>query len=261
MISKDYVELELHHQKKKKEEYQNLLKGLPEGTLSSATVNGKNYYYKKERDGKRTYIGDKKHLAVTELQKRRLLETAIRAIDQNIPLMEMYLKHYNVTSLELLNMQMPKAYQFDETEAFAAADFVDGWKWEQDPYEKSSQHPENLRHRTEKGDMVRSKSEVIIANILTARKIPYHYEEILYLPNAVIAPDFKIAVRSENRFRYLEHCGMIGKESYRSQFYWKLKTYLENGMIPWRDVFFTFDDLDGSIDTMFIHNIIEQFFQ
>ena len=58
------------------------------------------------------------------------------------------------------------------------------------------------------------------------RQIPYHYEEKLQLGNRVVVPDFKILVYSEDRFKYLEHCGRMGEERYRQNFAWKIQCYL-----------------------------------
>jgi hypothetical protein len=51
-----------------------------------------------------------------------------------------------------------------------------------------------LIHRTERGELVRSKSELVIADKLYARGIDYAYEQPLVLPNGHIRyPDFTIA--------------------------------------------------------------------
>ena len=53
---------------------------------------------------------------------------------------------------------------------------------------------EGLIHRTERGDLVRSKSELVIADKLHARGIDYAYEQPLVLPNGRTRyPDFTIA--------------------------------------------------------------------
>ena len=128
------------------------------------------------------------------------------------------------------------------------------------PTTKSNQYPQWLTHQTLKGELVRTKSEALVANLLYNKGIPYHYEENLELPEGVIAPDFKVAVRSENRFKLLEHCGLLGSDRYVRKFNWKLQTYIRNGYIPWRDVFFTFDDLNGSIDTRAISQMMDNYF-
>ena len=46
-------------------------------------------------------------------------------------------------------------------------------------YKCNPSHPENLIHKTMQGHLVRSKSEVIIANTLYMNQIPYRYENQL----------------------------------------------------------------------------------
>ena len=51
---------------------------------------------------------------------------------------------------------------------------------------------EGLIHRTARGELVRSKSEVIIANLLHANRIDYRYEEPLEIDGLTKLPDFTI---------------------------------------------------------------------
>ena len=55
--------------------------------------------------------------------------------------------------------------------------------WDEEEYEKNNSYPENLRYETDQGDLVRSKSEVIIANIIYKHRkdIIYKYEKPLSL--------------------------------------------------------------------------------
>ena len=62
------------------------------------------------------------------------------------------------------------------------------------------------RYRTYKGDYVRSKSELIIANELYANKISYEYEKPLILNGYAnpFYPDFTICTSKEKRIVYWE---------------------------------------------------------
>ena len=81
-------------------------------------------------------------------------------------------------------------------------------------------------YATEKGDRVRSKSEVIISNILYAKYIPYEYEQTLITPNGKkMAPDFTIKINGKTY--YLEHVGMLNNEQYSKQWLKKRKLYEE----------------------------------
>ena len=75
-------------------------------------------------------------------------------------------------------------------------------------------------HQTLSGDMVRSKSEVIIANILYESGIPFTYERLLRAPDGTRrAPDFTI--EWDGRVYYWEHLGLLDKDDYRRE--WAVK--------------------------------------
>jgi len=89
-------------------------------------------------------------------------------------------------------------------------------------------YEEGKIHRTLTEQMVRSKSEVIIANILAERNIPFKYEVPLYAPDGTFyLPDFTITWRGEEW--YWEHLGMLHDESYRSHWETKRAWYEKHG--------------------------------
>ena len=60
------------------------------------------------------------------------------------------------------------------------------------PFVQSQEHTENKLYRTSHGDLVRSKSEMMISLLLCQHHIPFHYEEELVLNGVTIYPDFTI---------------------------------------------------------------------
>lgn len=79
-------------------------------------------------------------------------------------------------------------------------------------------------HETLSGEMVRSKSEVIIANMLTQAAIPFQYEKKLYAPDGSMRlPDFTLEF--QGRQYYWEHVGMLDIEEYRLDWEEKLPWY------------------------------------
>ncbi len=70
-------------------------------------------------------------------------------------------------------------------------------------------YEEGLIHEALSGDMVRSKSELVIANLLYERDIPFAYEVVLRVPDGTMyLPDFTITWQGETWF--WEHWGMMG---------------------------------------------------
>ena len=93
-------------------------------------------------------------------------------------------------------------------------------------------YEEGLIHRTSKDEMVRSKSEVIIANALAHRGIPYGYEQPLTINGVTKYPDFTIEDAESGKNFYWEHCGMLHVPSYFQRWKEKVAWYRANGILP-----------------------------
>ncbi|MBN2003836.1 MAG: ATP-dependent DNA helicase RecQ [Anaerolineae bacterium] len=81
-------------------------------------------------------------------------------------------------------------------------------------------------YRTLSGDMVRSKSEVIIANILYQSGVPFTYEVLLHGPDGkTYLPDF--TVEWQGQTYYWEHLGMLETFDYQQKWEKKKAWYTE----------------------------------
>ena len=115
-------------------------------------------------------------------------------------------------------------------------------------------YAEHLIHRTRKGTMVRSKSEVIVADILTSLGISYEYEQKLSSKddtNDFRLPDFTVSYEGDTF--YWEHLGMLSVPSYNEAWDRKRQWYEDNGFID--RVITSEDGADGSIDAAEIERI------
>lgn len=136
---------------------------------------------------------------------------------------------------------------------------VQSTEWMGEEYECSKNYPEHLIHKTLKGHMVRSKSEVIIANTLYLNKIPYRYECGLYLDGVQYYPDFTIYRAADKQIIYWEHFGMMDVPVYCEKAYNKLKVYGTHGMIPTINMITTFETQDCPIDSEKIQQLIDEY--
>ena len=134
--------------------------------------------------------------------------------------------------------------------------------WEQETYEPCNKYPETLRYETNAGDFVRSKSEVIIANLLhmKADQLLYKYERPLKLRyqgrKIIVYPDFTILNTQTGKFTYWEHAGLMSKPEYVSDFVWKNSLYYENHLLPGTDVLFTFETEDHPLEIRTLKHMI-----
>jgi exodeoxyribonuclease V alpha subunit len=92
-------------------------------------------------------------------------------------------------------------------------------------------YEEGKIHHTLADIMVRSKSEVIIANMFAEREIPFQYEVPLYAPDGTFyLPDFTITWSGESW--YWEHLGLLSQDGYYC--HWKTKSAWYRKFFPGR---------------------------
>jgi ATP-dependent exoDNAse (exonuclease V) alpha subunit len=126
---------------------------------------------------------------------------------------------------------------------------------------------EHLIHRTRRGETVRSKSEVIIADNLSSKNIAYSYEKQLVGKDGTVRyPDFTVEDESGTIY-YWEHLGMFYEESYRIQWEKKLDWYKSQDILPYEAgggkkgiLVVTKDTKEGGIDSEEIKKLIEKIF-
>jgi hypothetical protein len=95
---------------------------------------------------------------------------------------------------------------------------------------------DGLIHRTARGELVRSKSEVIIANLLHGLNITYAYEQPLISRDGSIRyPDFTIDDAETGQKVFLEHLGVMTEPAYRRRWQAKLDWYRTQGVLPAED--------------------------
>ena len=87
-------------------------------------------------------------------------------------------------------------------------------------------------HRSRRGELMISKSEVIIANELAAAGLAYEYERpFIGRDGTPRYPDFTIEDGDTGITWYWEHLGMLGDANYEAKWEAKLKWYRENDVI------------------------------
>jgi hypothetical protein len=126
-----------------------------------------------------------------------------------------------------------------------------------------------LVNTTRRGEPVRSKSEVIIADNLYSANIDYAYEQKLIGKDGTERyPDFTIEDSESGLTYYWEHLGMSANKDYRERWNAKLVWYREQGILPLEEgggakgILITSSDSEqGGIDSDEIAGLIKQVFK
>lgn len=225
-------------------------------------------YYSVIRKGakKKSYLGGERNDHVLNVKRFRYAKKALSVFDHDIELIEMLLNKYIQTDYSTLNSMLPAAYQTnlqntDSTttnmpkEALAWKKSLENEKAKYPPYK-----PEQLKHEALDGTMMRSKSEVIIANMLILAGIPFVYEVPIFINGEMLLPDFTIlSLIDLKTVIIIEHQGMVYVDEYADKFIKSLKLYLKSDWIPNKNLFFTFDNARETLDPNQVTSILRKY--
>ena len=133
--------------------------------------------------------------------------------------------------------------------------------WFRRPYEGKVIPDHVPVYQTNKGETVRSKSELTIANKLAEKGVPYKYECPLTLSNGTkIYPDFTVLDVRTRKEIYWEHRGMMDDREYAKQAVFKMKSMLKEGIILGKNLIITEETTANPLGTSEIDAIIMTFF-
>ena len=118
-------------------------------------------------------------------------------------------------------------------------------------------HVEGLIHKTRSGVIVRSKSEVIIADALYNEEIKFEYEKLKEENGHRCIPDFTFEDAGGDTIIW-EHLGLLDNPSYRASWERKLEFYNSIGFIEGENLFTTRDHEGGSIDSNEIQEVVKK---
>lgn len=120
---------------------------------------------------------------------------------------------------------------------------------------EGKRHAEHYKHRTDKGDQVASKSELIIANLLYAYGVPYEYEKPMRVGDLILKPDFTVS-RPDGSIVLWEHAGLLEQPDYARNFENKLRLYQQAGFRQPLNLIVTRDE-NGAFSAEEVRRMIE----
>lgn len=120
-------------------------------------------------------------------------------------------------------------------------------------------YAEHLLHRADKGHMVRSKSELVIANMLHQLGVRYEYERFCEgtAEPGRLRPDFSFAT-PDGEVLLWEHLGTAERGSYRGDWEWKRAWYEKNGFMIGQTLFVSEETAGGGPDLAELRKIASQ---
>lgn len=238
---------------------QSQLNKMPKGKLICSS-NGKwQKWYHSTKNGT-TYLPKKERQLAEQLANKKYLSLQLEDLLREKQAIDSYLNLHDA-NYEQAQQELVNSPQFKDLLAPTFKPLSeDLQEWMRAPYEKNKNHPENLTNHAYSGNLVRSKSEVLIDMFLYKNRIPFRYECPLELDGIIMYPDFTIRHPKTGELYYWEHFGLMDNPTYSKSACSKLQLYISNGIIPSIQLITTFETKSNPLDAETVEKTVEHYF-
>lgn len=246
-----------------KVEKEKALKTAPEGTLRICSHGGRTQYYQRNdpKDFSGTYIKEKDMDVARKLAQKDYDRKVLCAIEKELSAIQKYSSIYPEINAEQVYENLHKERQkiivpiMEDDEKYI-------YEWENIIYQGKPIYEDVPEFYTAKGERVRSKSEVMIADFLAREGIPYRYEYPLYLKGiGVVYPDFTILNVRERKELFWEHLGKMDDSNYAEKAIYKIANYEQNGIFVGEKLILTYETKRKPLNQNDISRMIHHYLQ
>jgi len=224
-------------------EIQSQMEVLPSGNLRIRNDKGELRFYQVTEQGDKQgkYIRKKDKSLACHLAQKDYIQRLHKEAESELKSINHYLKNHKEAGLENIYEGL-KPYRKELVKPLVITDCSYAKQWENQPYQSNPYHPEEKVYATKKDELVRSKSEVLLADMYYELGIPYRYEAKLRLENGKIKyPDFTLLKMRTREVIYHEHLGLMDQEKYRKINLEKLDDYRKNGIYLGKNLIITYE--------------------
>lgn len=232
------------------------LKTYPDGDFFS-NKNGNRYKWFHLINGEKHYLKKKDHSLAEQLAIKKYLSLQLEDCLHEKAAIDFYLRHHVPAKAEQLLTQNSDYQSLLSPHFRPLSQELE--EWSKSTFIQCTKYPENKIHLAPSGNMVRSKSEVLIDMILYTNHVPFRYECELVLNGITIYPDFTVRNPRTGKLYYWEHFGQMDNPEYAKKTVRKLDTYISNNIIPNIDLITTYETKDHPLTITTIDNIISEY--
>ena len=257
-----YVTMKKRHESLLKmiSEIEQKLDHMPEGYIYLKNLNRKSYFYMRSGKAEQKYLSSKDEALTRQLVQKDYLKKSLRSAKKEAEALENAIGIYPQPFVEGVFDRLPEAKKKYAEPLFPGADEI-ARKWLAQLYVPKPIGKDTPVYLTIKGERVRSKSEVIIADRLWANGIPYKYECPILVRDEIIHPDFTILRLSDLKILYHEHLGKLDDPQYTERNNIRINSYNEEGIILGDRLFLSFETSKTPLDVRVIDNLINTHFR
>lgn len=238
-------------------------KEYPSGSILISKSHNSVQFYERtiamEKKGKYLQKSEKKK--ISRLLQKRYEQELLMLINKEIKCLEIFLNKSISLPQSIRNLysdESPEIKKYICPVDISDEDFIE--QWVNMPYEKKEIGLNRPELFTDRGEQVRSKSELNIANMLNKMNIPYRYECPLQLGKGIIIyPDFTTLDVANRCEIYWEHRGMMDDREYAKDSVKRVKDYGKEGIFLGDRLIITEETNNSPLDTNEIKRIIDHY--
>ena len=244
-----------------KEEKEAGLLYFPEGTLRiSGSRNRVQYYHRTDpKDNNGIYIGNDNLNLVRDLAQKDYNQKVLNAVEKELNAIQKFEKNCpEVKAEEIYKSLHPERQKLIFTSMENDEKYAK-W-WESVRYQGKPIFDDVPAYITARGERVRSKSEVIIADLLFREGVPYRYEYPLYIEGiGLVFPDFLTLNKRTRKEYFLEHFGMMDDPNYLEKALQKIQLLADNNIYPGENLILSFETKKSPLNQNELRKLIQHY--
>lgn len=245
---------------------QHSLKNAPEGRLRIAMREDKAYYYRVTDASPQggNYLPQAEIKTISQLAQKEYDRTVLLELQRELKVLDHFLKAYHPERIhQIYSSTTPARKAYVKPLRFPDEEFAEQWlavKYSGKPFPA-----EAASLLTSRGERVRSKSEIIIADTLARLNIPYRYEYPHELKVrgkrhlVTFHPDFTCLNAATRKEFIWEHFGLMDDSTYATEMTEKIALYADNGFFYGDGLLFTQETSEHPLNSTTVETIAKKF--
>ena len=221
--------------------------------------NGHQFYLRTDPKDKRgLYIPVSQRDIVEKLIQKKYDMEVKEAGEKQLTVIDRFLKGYDPDQLKTLYAALSEVRR-ERIIPFDISDEEYCRIWQAFSYPAKQFAEGTPEQFTSKGECVRSKSEVMIADALYQAGIPYRYECPLEINGVTIHPDFTVLRISDRETLYWEHLGMMDNPEYAANALQRIRMYEMQDLYPGKHLIISMETSGQPINLAVIKGMIQKY--
>ena len=236
------------------------LKSFPDGHLSIKPRKNGCTYYQTGIGTKDRYLNSDDAKLIDKLAQKSYFEKVLRSSHTELEALQKMQKLYpDLLAEDVYDNLSDERKKLVKPIVTPDEQFVRAWLSK--PYTPKEIKEGVSVFKTMKGERVRSKSEMIIADRLYMSGIPYKYECPIEVMGVIYHPDFTILRISDRKILYLEHNGKVDDPEYKDDMVTRLNDFNQVGIRQGKNLFLTFESANVPFDVRTLESMIAEHFR